>query len=201
MVGEWVIRMTFNAVSGFLSAKICISVLLIALLLGTGAGQSYDSLYKSSAPQTALERAELFKAMQNMDVASNYQTASDGADLYKALQNPYIFNDPQAALENANTYKQLQKYNAIYSSSRVEDNWHYWTNMWLNGPQDSSATQDGSNTYAALSNPYAYNDPQGALEQANTYKALQKYNGIYSSSRIGDNWYYWTNMWLNGHST
>ncbi|MDD2834539.1 MAG: hypothetical protein PHY05_00160 [Methanothrix sp.] len=193
--------MTFNAVSGFLSTKFCISALLIALLLGTGAGQSYDSLYKSSAPQTALERAALFNEMLNVDETNNHQTALIGANLYKSLQNPYIFNDPQAALENANIYKQLQKYNAIYSSSQVEDNWHYWTNMWLNGPQDSSAAQDGSNIYAALSNPYAYNDPQGALEQANTYKALQKYNGIYSSSRIGDNWYYWTNMWLNEPST
>lgn len=195
------IRMIFNAVSRFLSAKICISVLLTVLLLGTGAGQSYDSIYKSSAPQTAQERAELFKVMQNINVASNYQTTSDGADIYKALQNPYIFNDPQAALENANTYKQLQKYNAIYSSSRVEDNWHYWTNMWLNGSQGSSAAQDNANVYRTMSNPYAFNDPQGALEQANTYKALQKYNGIYSSSRIDDNWQYWTNMWLNGPST
>lgn len=195
------IKMTANAISGFLSARICISALFIALLLGTGVGQSYDSLYKSSAPQTALERAELFKAMQNMDVASNYQTPTEGADLYKALQNPYIFNDPQAALENANTYKQLQKYNAIYSSSRVEDNWHYWTNMWLNGPQGSSAAQDDADIYKTMSNPYAFNDPQGALELANTYKTLQKYNGIYSSSRIDDNWYYWTNMWLNGPST
>jgi len=171
--------MTVNAISRFLSAKICISVFLIAGLLGTGAGQSYDSLYKSSAPQTALERSEL----------------------YKALQNPYVFKDPQAALESANTYKQLQKHNAIYSSSRVEDNWYYWTNMWLNGPQGSSPTQDGANIYATLSNPYAYTDPQGGLELANTYKALQKYNGIYSSSRIEDNWYYWTNMWLNEPTT
>jgi hypothetical protein len=193
--------MTVNAISGFLSAKICISVLLIAGLLGTGAGQSYDSLYKSSAPQTALERAALFNAMLNVDETKNHQTALTGTDLYKALQNPYIFNDPQAALESANTYKQLQKYNAIYSSSRVEDNWHYWTNMWLNGPQGSSAAQDDANIYKTMSNPYAYNDPQGALEQANTYKALQKYNGIYTSSRIDDNWYYWTNMWLNGPST
>jgi hypothetical protein len=193
--------MTVNAISGFLSARICISVLLIALLLGTGAGQSYDSLYKSSAPQSARERAELFNAMQNMDDTSNHQAALDGSDLYKALQNPYIFNDPQAALENANTYKQLQKYNAIYSSSRIDDNWDYWTNMWLNGPQGSSAAQDDANIYTTLSNPYTFNDPQGALEQANTYKALQKYNGIYSSSRIDDNWDYWTNMWLNGPST
>jgi len=193
--------MTVNAISGLLSARICISVLIIALLLGTGAGQSYDSLYKSSAPQSALERAERFNAMQNMDETSNHQTALEGSDLYKALQNPYIFNDPQAALENANTYKQLQKYNAIYSSSRVVDNWHYWTNMWLNGPQGSSAALDGANIYKTMSNPYAFNDPQGALEQASTQKALQKYNGIYSSPRIDDNWYYWTNMWLNGPST
>ncbi|MDQ1261716.1 MAG: hypothetical protein QG575_897, partial [Euryarchaeota archaeon] len=158
-------------------------------------------IYSSSAPQTAQERADLFKEIQNMDEMSNPQTASDVTDLYKALQNPYIFRDPQAALEKANTYKALQKLNAIYSSSRVEDNWHYWTNMWLNGPHDSSVAQDGANIYATLSNPYAFKDPQGALEQANTYKALQKYNGIYSSSRIDDNWYYWTNMWLNGPLT
>ncbi|MFA6373392.1 MAG: hypothetical protein WCW68_12270 [Methanothrix sp.] len=192
--------MTVNAISGFLSAKLCISVFLIAGLLGTGAAGSYDNLYSSNAPQTAQERAELFKAIQNIDETSNPQTAQDVTDLYKALQNPYIFKDPQAALENANTYKALQKYNGIYSSSRVEDNWHYWTNMWLNGPQDATGT-DAANIYGTLSNPYAYTDPQAALENANTYKALQKYNSIYSSSRAEDNWYYWTNMWLNEPST
>ncbi len=188
--------MTVNAISGFLSARICISVFIIAGLLGAGAGQSYDSLYKSSAPQNAQERAELFNTMQIIDETSNHQTAQDVTDLYKALQNPYIFNDPQAALENANTYKQLQKYNGIYSSSRVEDNWYYWTNMWLNGHQEATET-NVANIYGTMSNPYEYKDPQAALEQANTYKALQKYNGIYSSSRLEDNWYYWTNMWLN----
>ena len=126
--------MKANEISGFLSARFCISVFLIAGLLGTGAAQSYDSLYSSSAPQTAQARAELFKAIQNMDEKGNPQTAQNGTDLYKALQNPYVFKDPQAALEKANTYKALQKLNGIYSSSRVEDNWYYWTNMWLNEP-------------------------------------------------------------------
>jgi hypothetical protein len=101
-------------------------------------------------------------------------------------------------LENANTYRELQKHNAVYSSSRVEDNWPYWANMWLNGPQSTGSALDGVAVYSALSNPYAFNDPQAALELANTYKELQKYNGIYSSSRIDDNWYYWSNMWLYG---
>jgi hypothetical protein len=118
----------------FLSAKFCISVILIAGLLGTGAAESYDNLYSSNAPQTAQGRAELFKAIQNMDEKSIPQTALDGTDLYKALQNPYAFKDPQAALELANTYKALQKLNGIYSSSRSVDNWYYWTNMWLNEP-------------------------------------------------------------------
>ena len=127
--------MKANEISGWLlSARFCISVFLIAGLLGTGAAQSYDSLYSSSAPQTAQARAELFKAIQNTDEKSNPQTVQNETDLYKALQNPYILNDPQAALETANTYKQLQKLNSIYSSSRIEDNWYYWTNMWLNEP-------------------------------------------------------------------
>jgi hypothetical protein len=176
---------------------ICISVLLTAGLIGTGATDSSSSIYKSQAPQTAAQRAELFKSMQISDVADNPQNALNGADLYKALQNPYVYNDPQAALERANTYRELQKHNAIYSSSRTEDNWHYWANMWLNGPQGISGALDGAVVYSALSNPYAFNDPQAALELANTYKELRKYNGIYSSSRIDDNWYYWTNMWLN----
>lgn len=179
---------------------VCISALLIAGLIGTVAGESYSSIYKSSAPQTALERADLYKAMQSMDVADNPQNALSGTDLYKALQNPYVYNDPQAALERANTYKELQKHNAIYSSSRVDDNWSYWANMWLNGPQGISGSLDGAAVYSSLSNPYAFSDPQAALELANTYKELRKYNGIYSSSRIDDNWYYWSNMWLNGQS-
>lgn len=126
--------MMANEISGFLSAKLCISVFLIVGLLGMGASQSYDNLYKSNAPQTAQERADLFKAMQNMDEKSNTQTTLNVTYLYKALQNPYAFKDPQAALENANMYKQLQKLNGIYSSSRGEDNWYYWTNMWLNEP-------------------------------------------------------------------
>jgi len=192
--------MTVNEISGFLSAKLCISVFLIVGLLGAGAAQSYDSLYKSNAPQTAQERADLFKAMQNVDEKSIPQTTSNVTDLYKALQNPYAFKDPQAALENANTYKQLQKLNGIYSSSRVEDNWYYWTNMWLNGPQEATGT-NVANIYGTMSNPYEFKDPQAALENANTYKQLQKLNGIYSSSRVEDNWYYWTNMWLNEPST
>ena len=176
---------------------ISISVLLTAGLIGTVAADSFSSIYRSQAPQTALERAELYKAMQSMDAADNPQNAPNGSDLYKALQNPYVYNDPQAALEMANTYRELQKHNAVYSSSRTEDNWPYWANMWLNGPQGFSGSLDGSAVYSALSNPYRFNDPQGALELANTYKELRKYNGIYSSSRIDDNWYYWSNMWLN----
>lgn len=195
--------------SGLLSAGLCIAVLLMAGLLGTGAAeQSYSGLYPNSAPQTAQEREELFLAMQSADGQSALQSALTGADLYKALQNPYAFKDPQAELELANTYKELQKRNAAYSNSRSVDNWYYWTNMWLNGPEDAIATGDainGSGTaqdlakiYGALDNPFVYRDPQAALELANTYKQLQKYNSAYSSSRSGDNWYYWTSMWLNG---
>jgi hypothetical protein len=198
--------MTTNDLSGFLSAMLCIVVFLIAGLIGTGVAESYNNQYSINAPQTALERAELFKAIQNVDEKNNPQTALDGTDLYKALQNPYAFKNPQATLERANTYKALQKLNGVYSSSRSEDNWYYWTNMWLNGLQEASGTThaingsgsalDMANIYGTMDNPYAFKDPQAALERANTYKALQKLNSFYSSSRSDDNWYYWTNMWL-----
>ena len=129
--------------SGFLLVGICIAVFLNAGLLGTGAAEgSYNSLYSSSAPQNAQERAELFKALQNVDKekttqATPYEAATPygaTANIYGAMANPYAFNDPQASLEQANTYKALQKLNSVYSSSRSEDNWDYWINMWLNGP-------------------------------------------------------------------
>jgi hypothetical protein len=128
--------MTSKEISRILSAWICIAVFLIAGLLGMGAAeQSYYNLYSTNAPQTTQERAELFKAIQNVDEENIPQATLDGADSYKALQNPYVFNDPQAGLELANTYKALRKLNGIYSSSRSDDNWYYWANMWLNGPQ------------------------------------------------------------------
>jgi hypothetical protein len=192
--------MKAKEISGLLLVGICIAVFLNAGLLGTGAAEgSYNSLYSSSAPQNAQERAELFKALQNVDEEKTTQSTPYGAtaNIYGAMANPYVVNDPQAALEQANTYKALQKLNSVYSSSRSEDNWEYWTNMWLNGPQATGT----ANIYGALANPYVFNDPQASLEQANTYKALQKLNSVYSSSRSEDNWDYWTNMWLNGPYT
>jgi hypothetical protein len=201
--------MTTKEISGFLSAGLCIAVLLIAGLPGTvAAEQNYNNLYSSNSPQTAQEREALFRAIQSADEKSVQQSAQNVTDLYKALQNPFATTDPQAALELANTYKELQKYNAAYSSSRNDDNWYYWTNMWLNGAQEatgsdhaiigSGAALDLAKVYGTMSNPFAYKDPQSALELANTYKELQKYNAAYSSSRNNDNWEYWTNMWLNG---
>jgi hypothetical protein len=190
-------------ITGFLLIGLCVGVFISAGLLGTSLAE--QSLFSASAPQTAQERAALFEVLRNVDESNShkttpyeilpYGTAPYGAYPYAALQNPYAYNDPQAALEQANTYKQIQKLNSAYSSSRSEDNWNYWTNMWLNGPQQTTGT---SNIYGAMANPYAYNDPQAALEQANTYKQIQKLNSAYSSSRSEDNWYYWTNMWLNG---
>jgi hypothetical protein len=47
---------------------------------------------------------------------------------------------------------------------------------------------DGQRYY----NPYAYNDPQAALDLADIARANQMlYN--YDSS----DWYYWANLWLN----
>jgi hypothetical protein len=35
---------------------------------------------------------------------------------------------------NKDAYKALQKYNDVnYGPYSTEDNWYYWSNMWLNG--------------------------------------------------------------------
>ena len=105
------------------------------MLLGNGAAdQSYFNPIYGKAPQTAQEREGLFKAIQNTDEKNISQVTLGVEDPYKALQNPYAFTDPQAALEQANTYKSIQKLNSIYQNSNSEDNWHYWSNMWLNEP-------------------------------------------------------------------
>jgi len=187
-------KMTARLKWGFLSAGLCIATLLMATLPGTQAAeQSYSNIFSSNAPQNAQERAGLFKDIKNVDETNAFHDTLTGSDLYEALRNPYAVKDPQAELERANTYKSLQKYNSIYSSSRSEDNWNYWTGIWLNGLQDAS----GANIYSTMNNPLAYRDPQASLELANTYKSLQKYNSIYSSSLSEDNWYYWTDIWLN----
>ena len=203
--------MTTKKISGFFSAGLCIAVFLIAVLLGNGAAdQSYFNSNYGKAPLTAQEREGLFKAIQNTDEKNISQVTLGGEDPYKALQNPYAFTDPQAALEQANTYKSIQKLNSIYQNSNSEDNWYYWSNMWLNEPQETTNTTHaikGSgdslglantyNIYSAMDNPYAFTDPQAALEQANTYKSIQKLNSIYQNSNSEDNWHYWSNMWLN----
>jgi hypothetical protein len=198
--------MTTKDISGFLSSAICIAFLLMAGLAMTGTAlQSFNGLYSSSAPQSAEEREALFNAIVDVDKTNALHSTLTSTDLYNALQNPYQSKDAQAELELANTYKQLQKYNAVYSNSRSEDNWYYWTNMWLNGFPDltsnsdisgSGTAQDLAKVYGTMANPFAYKDPQAALELANTYKQLQKYNALSSSSN--DNWNYWTNMWLDG---
>ncbi|RQW77216.1 MAG: hypothetical protein EHM14_14885, partial [Methanothrix sp.] len=129
--------MTTKNISGFLSSAICIAFLLMAGLAMTGTAlQSFNGLYSSSAPQTAEEREALFNAIVDVDKTNALHSTLTSSDLYNALQNPYQSKDAQAELELANTYKQLQKYNAAYSNSRSEDNWNYWTNMWLNGFPD-----------------------------------------------------------------
>ena len=128
--------MTSKEITGFLSASLCIVVLLASGLLGNCAvDQSYSNPYSGNAPQTAQERAELFKAIQNADEKNTSQATLVGENPYNALQNPYAFTDPQAALEQVNTYRSIQKLNNIYQNPNSADNWYYWSNMWLNGPQ------------------------------------------------------------------
>jgi hypothetical protein len=201
--------MTAKNISRIFSAGLCIAVFLIAVSLGNGAGdQSNFSPIYNKAPQTAQEREELFKTIQDTDVKSTTQGTLYGEAPYNALQNPYAFTDPQAALVQATTYKSIQELNSIYQNPTSKDNWYYWSNMWLNGPQETTNDIKGSgdslgvaNIYNANDNPYAFIDPQAALEQATTYRSIQKLNGIYQNPNSEDNWYYWSNMWLNGPQT
>ena len=90
--------------------------------------------------------------------------------------NPDYSKAPQTAQEREGLFKVIQ--------NTSEKNIYQVTSL-------------GGNPYTALQNPYAFTDPQAALEQANTYKSIQKWNSIYQNSNSADNWYYWSNMWLN----
>jgi hypothetical protein len=179
---------------GFLSAGLCFAVLLSAGLAAAAGAVDLSTINANSqaysAPQNAQERADLLKVLKSLDDDGN-QSVQNGTSTYGMLQNPYSFEDPQAELEQKNTAKALQKYNSIYYGSDNPDNWYYWTNQWLND-------EDGHNSvYSSQDNPYSFSDPQSNLEQKNTAKALQKYNNAYYGSSNPDNWYYWTNQWLN----
>ncbi len=195
--------MAIKVISGVLPTGLCLAVFLAACLLGVGhADQGYNGIYFNVALQTPQEREDIYNALKNSDNNGAPQAMLYATDTYKALQNPYAFSGPQADLEQAYTFKEVQKLNGIYYSSRAEDNWNYWANMWLNGPQGINSgnvtAMSMANPYSALQNAYAFTGPQADLEQANTLKSIQKLNGIYYSSRTADNWNYWANMWLNG---
>lgn len=191
--------------SRFLAAGFCVAAILLAVSLGNCAADGgYFGPGYSKAPQTAQEREGLFKAIQNEEKNVS-QVTLGGAYPYQALQNPYALTDPQAALELASASRSIQKLNKFYQNPSGVDNWYYWSNMWLNGPQETTGIIKGpgnsfgaAETYGAMDNPYAYIDPQAALEQANTYQLLQKQNSIYQNPTTADNWYYWSNLWLNG---
>jgi hypothetical protein len=206
--------MTAKEISRFLSAGLCLAVLLIASVMGAAglaqlSGQSYSNPHSLSIPQNAQERADVFKVIMSQGDEREDEGAQVLASpyLYSLLQNPYSFDDPQAKLERQNAYKALQKRNGAYNSISEPDNWYYWTNMWLNDPSGadmgsytyniSQGALSPSDVYHVMDNPYAYTDPQAHLEEKNTYKALQKWNNAYYGAGNPDNWYYWTDMWLS----
>lgn len=199
--------MTIKGMSGFLSAGLCIAVLLSAGLAAAGAVDLSNSKTQAySVPQNAQERADLFKLLHDQDHNNSTQSVQDQVSSYSVLQNPYSFEDPQAALEQKNTAKELQKWNNAYYGADNPDNWYYWTGAWLNDQDANKSTNASSglkastaqaDIYSALDNPYALNDPQANLEQKNTAKELQNWNNAYYGSSNPDNWYYWTNIWLN----
>lgn len=95
-----------------------------------------------------------------------------------------------------------QSYDSLYSNNApqtAQDRENLF-NALRNLDDDNSIPQAAlyaADTYRALQNPYAFNDPQAALEQANTLKLIQKLNGDYYSSISQNNWDYWANIWLN----
>jgi hypothetical protein len=186
-----------KGIGGRFCSGLFVSVLIVAIFMGNcAADKDYSNPLYSKAPLTPQERENLFMAIQNMDENNTSKVKSVAVNPYAALQNPYAYTDPQAALEQANAYKMIQKQNAVlYQNPGSDDNWYYWSNIWLNGAENSLGTK----TYNAMDNPYSFTDPQAGLEQANAYKLMQKQNAmLYQNPGSDDNWYYWSNIWLNG---
>ncbi len=78
----------------------------------------------------------------------------------------------------------------------VVDGQRYYNPYAYNDPQAALDRVDAArayqNSYSEYYNPYAYNDPQAALDLADIARANQMlYN--YDSS----DWEYWANLWLN----
>jgi hypothetical protein len=175
-----------------LGFQIVSAIFMLSFMAAGSTGQVYSSVIPGIALQDAEAREKLFGELASEEDGHKSNFGSFGADIYRALQSPYGFIDPQQNLERANTYKELQKRNRFYAGSSGEDNWYYWTRLWLDEP----LVADEDNLYSIMENPFAYRDPQSNLERKNTLKALQKLNGAYMNSQGEDNWDYWTNLWL-----
>jgi hypothetical protein len=98
----------------------------------------------------------------------------------QSYNNPNYSNAPQTAQSREELFKAIQN---------------------MDNKTVLQATPNSKYPYEALQNPYAFKDPQAALEQANTYRETQKLNSIYQSSLSEDNWYYWANLWQNWPQT
>ncbi|MDD1761310.1 MAG: hypothetical protein LUQ59_03675 [Methanothrix sp.] len=100
--------MATTGIFRFSLVGLCI-VAFLATCLGVSVGMSYHNPGKDADPQSAL----------------------DMADLYKAMQDPYSYTGPQSELDRAVALKAIQK---LYGSDGpfTQDNWGYWMNIWLN---------------------------------------------------------------------
>ncbi|GEM_PF-1660263 len=197
--------MTTKSIFGFLAGGPCLAVLLIIALVGVGAAAQNWHVYNGTQPSVTY--GDIYNALKDPYATKGSQAELDNKDAYKALQK---YNDVN------------------YGPYGTGDNWYYWSNMWLNeadgtvpstymiqndaqnkailnayfnkgSAANQVAGQDETNLYKLLQNPYAFQGPQSDLDKNVAYKNLQKYNDVYYGPySTGDNWYYWSNMWLNG---
>jgi hypothetical protein len=210
--------MTTKSIFGFLAGGLCVSVLLIIALVGVGAAAQNWHVYNSTQPSVTY--GDIYNALKDPYATKGSQAELDNKDAYKALQKyndvnygPYStgdnwyywsnmwLNEADGAVQNAaqNGYA-LQ--GTVPSTCMIQNGAQNKAilNAYFNKGYASNqmAGQDETNLYRLLQNPYAFQGPQSDLDKKVAYKNLQKYNDVYYGPySTGDNWYYWSNMWLN----
>jgi hypothetical protein len=86
----------------------------------------------------------------------------------------------------------------LTASLLIVDGQGYYNPYAFKNPQAAldriDAAKAYQNSYGEYYDPYSYNDPQSALDLADISRA-SKMLYIYDSS----DWNYWANLWLNSH--
>lgn len=182
-------------------------------------GDIYSALkdpYSTKGPQAELDNKVAYKALQKYNDIF-YGPYSTGDNWYywsnmwlKGQEGSAQSAGTNAAQKAAQNVAPNAAPNTYYLQGAVSNTYYMIQNDDQNkailkaysnkgSAADQVAGQDETNLYKLLQNPYAFEGPQSNLDKRVAYKALQKYNDIYYGPySTGDNWFYWSNMWLKG---